>query len=89
MDAPAELAALHRRWLMSRSGAERLRMATAMFGLAKTLAVARVKALGVTDGVALDAGVVRQLYGSDLDPAILEHLLERRALTAGLEPPGS
>lgn len=67
--AEAELRALFR----ARSPAQRLRMATTMFGTATRLAVAGLRHEEPhRDGIALRLALLERLYGDDLTPAVKE-----------------
>ena len=65
-DTSPETMALWHRLLMARTGAERLAMATGMFGTAKLLVFARLRAQGIHDAVELKMAALQQLYGNEL-----------------------
>lgn len=72
--AEAELRALYR----ARSPAQRLRMATTMFGTATRLALAGLRYEGPQrDAVALRRALLERLHGADLAPAIREAVAAR------------
>ena len=63
-DTSADVATLHRRLLMERSGAERLAMGCAMFDAAKAMVTASLEARGFTRGTEEWRVACRQrLYG--------------------------
>lgn len=68
-DTSPETMALWHRLLMARTGEARLAMATGMFGTAKLLVFARLRAQGIHDEVDLKMAALEQLYGDELTDA--------------------
>ena len=83
-DTTPEAAELHRRLLMSRSGPERLAMATGMFDSAKRLVESRLRECGITDPVELKIATFRRLYEADLDPLFVQAVVRQIAEEARL-----
>jgi len=67
-DTPAHVEQLYRDMLMSRSGAERLRMACGMFETAKALIRASLEApAGLADSADMRVRLFYRIYGGDFD----------------------
>ena len=72
-DTSPEIAALVRRRLLERSGAERVLMGSRMFDVAKTMALASFPE-GLTD-IEIKARLCERLYGNEVDiSAFRQHL---------------
>ncbi len=77
-DTPPEVAALHRRLLLQRSGEERLRMGCAMFDAARALVRASLASSAAAGrGGDLRVQLLRRTYGRDLPPDVLARVEER------------
>jgi hypothetical protein len=74
-DTSPEAEAIQRRLLMSHSGEERLRMATAMWDAAKRIVESSLRARGVTDPVELKVQTFRRIYAGDFDPDTLDRIV--------------
>ena len=84
-DTSPETMALWHRLLMARTGAERLAMATGMFGTAKLLVFARLRAQGIHDAVELKMAALQQLYGNELTESQRAEIRERLISRAAVE----
>lgn len=69
------------RWLRERyahrSPAERLRMATGMFEDARALVRAHIESGARLTPVEVRVGVLRRMYATDLEPAVIEAAIAR------------
>jgi hypothetical protein len=73
-DTTPQAEAIQRRILMSRTGEERLRMATAMWDAAKRIVESSLRAQGITDPTELRVQTFRRIYAGDFDPDTLERI---------------
>lgn len=77
-DTTPEVDRLYRSLLMSRSGAERLRMGAGMFDAARALVAARVRAdRGEMSESELRAAVFVRVYANDLDEGLRSAVVAR------------
>ena len=82
-DTSPEVAALVRRRLLERSGAERVLMGSQMFDVAKTMILASFPE-GLTD-IEIKARLCERLYGDEVDvSAFVQHLRSLQANSAKL-----
>ncbi len=79
-DTSPEVEAIYRRMLLAKSGAERVRMASAMFKDARRIVESSIRAAdpGI-DEVGLRQAVFLRFYGHEFAPAERERILERIA----------
>jgi len=73
-DTSPEAASVLRAVVMSRSGAERVRMATGMWATARRVVEAGLRAEGITDETQLRTRVFHRMYASDFDAATLNRI---------------
>ncbi len=75
-DTAPEIAALARRWLLARPGAERLAMGCQMFEVARTLALASLPP-DLSD-FEIKIRLCERVYGTEVDVASFRHRLSRQ-----------
>ncbi len=77
-DTPQAIQDLYRRWLMERSGAERLKMACDMFDASRTLVRASLQAQA-PPGEDLRVRLFLRTYGADFAPERVEDIVKKLA----------
>lgn len=76
-DTPPEVDAIYRRMLLSKSGAERVRMASAMFNDARRIIESSIRAADPDiDEIGLRQAVFLRFYGHEFAPPERERILE-------------